>query len=56
MKSGNLNFLERSGHLGPVTGLIYTGEEVLSIKPRTNQWKNVTLIKQPTARNIVFFG
>ena len=23
MKSGNLNFLEPSGHLGPVTGLIY---------------------------------
>jgi len=23
MKSGNLNFLETSGHLGPVTGLIY---------------------------------
>ena len=22
-KSGNLNFLEPSGHLGPVTGLIY---------------------------------
>jgi len=23
MKSGNLNFLEPSGHLGPVTGLLY---------------------------------
>jgi len=23
MKSGNLNFLETSGHLGPVMGLIY---------------------------------
>jgi hypothetical protein len=23
MKSGNLNFLEPSGHLGPVMGLIY---------------------------------
>ena len=23
MKSGNLNFLEPSGHLGPVVGLIY---------------------------------
>ena len=23
MKSGNLNFLEPSGHFGPVTGLIY---------------------------------
>ena len=28
MKSGNLNFLEPSGHLGPVMGLIYLLFEV----------------------------
>jgi len=25
--SGNLNFLELSGHLGPVTGLFFTGDK-----------------------------
>ena len=37
MKSGNLNFLELSGNLGPVTGLIYLlfNKELVTILPLT---------------------
>jgi len=36
MKSGNLNFLETSGHLGPVMGLLYQNVKTFTNTSRVN--------------------
>jgi len=38
MKSGNLDFLEPSGHLGPVRGLIYLNLYCTFCKRQSNPW------------------